>query len=105
SEAPTRATGTFNSKNAPEQRKLDAQRRQQQADKARPIKRELEGCEKRMAELTQEKTRLEAQLAKPLAPAAIADAGKRLKSASDELHALEERWLELTEQIEHTASA
>ncbi|HXE21672.1 MAG TPA: ATP-binding cassette domain-containing protein, partial [Rhodoferax sp.] len=46
SEAPTRATGTFNSKNAPEQRKLDAQRRQQQADKARPIKRELEGCEK-----------------------------------------------------------
>ena len=56
-----------------------------------------------MSELTQEKTRLEAQLATPLVPAAIAETGKRLKSASDELHTLEERWLELTEQIEHAA--
>ena len=105
SEAPTGATGTFNSKNAPAQRKLDAQRRQQQADKARPIKRELDGCERRMAELTQEKARIEAQLATPLAPAAIAETGKRLKAVGDELHALEERWLELTEEIEHTAGA
>ncbi|MBU6501704.1 MAG: ATP-binding cassette domain-containing protein [Burkholderiales bacterium] len=103
SEELTRATTTFSSKNAPNQRKLGAQRRQQQADKAKPLKRELEGCETRMSELTQEKTRLEAQLATPLAPSAIADAGKRLKAASDELHALEERWLALTEQIEHAA--
>ncbi len=102
-EAAVRAAGTFDSKNASEQRKRDAQRRQQQADKAKPLKRELEGCETRMSELTQEKARLEAQLATPLAPPAIADAGKRLKAASDELHALEERWLALTEQIEHAA--
>ncbi|QDL37693.1 ABC-F family ATP-binding cassette domain-containing protein [Rhodoferax sediminis] len=105
SEAPKGATGTFSLKNAPAQRKLDAQRRQQHADKARPIKRELEGCERRMAELTQEKARIEAQLATPLAPAAIAETGKRLKAVGDELHALEERWLELTEEIEHTAGA
>ncbi|TAM35269.1 MAG: ATP-binding cassette domain-containing protein, partial [Burkholderiaceae bacterium] len=105
SEEPAKAAASFPLKNSSNQRKQDAQRRQQQADKAKPIRREIEGCEKRMAELTQEKTQLEARLATPLAPAAIADAGKRLKAASDELRALEERWLELTEQIEHTASA
>jgi ATP-binding cassette subfamily F protein 3 len=103
SEEPATTTGIFYSKNASGLRKLGAQRRQQQADKAKPFKRELEGCEKRMSELTQEKARLEAQLATPLAPAAIADAGKRLKAVGDELHTLEERWLELTEQIEHAA--
>ncbi|MGH8821597.1 MAG: ABC-F family ATP-binding cassette domain-containing protein, partial [Rhodoferax sp.] len=104
-EEPVRATASFSSKNSPDQRKQDAQRRQQQADKAKPFKRELQGCEARMSELTKEKTRLEAQLAAPLAPAAIAEAGKRLKAVGDELHALEERWLELTEEIEHAAGA
>jgi ATP-binding cassette subfamily F protein 3 len=35
------------------------------------------------------------------APAELADAGRRLKSVSDELHTLEERWLQLSEQIDN----
>jgi ATP-binding cassette subfamily F protein 3 len=104
-EEPARDEGISVSNNSANQRKLDTRRRQQQADKARPFKRELQGCEARMSELTQEKAGLEAQLAAPLAPAAIAEAGKRLKAVGDELHALEERWLELTEEIEHAAGA
>ncbi len=104
-EEPARDEGISVSNNSANQRKLDTRRRQQQADKARPFKRELQGCEARMSELTQEKAGLEAQLAAPLAPAAIAEAGKRLKAVGDELPALEERWLELTEEIEHAAGA
>ena len=105
SEPSTGAIASSSSKNSTDQRKLDAQRRQQQAEKTKPFRRELDSCEKRMSELAQEKTQLEAQLSTPLAPAAIAEAGKRLKAVSDELHALEERWLGLTEQIDQTASA
>jgi ATP-binding cassette, subfamily F, member 3 len=56
--------------------------------------------DQRVAVLTTEKSALEAQLATPLAPAEIAEAGKRLKAVSDELDTLEERWLELSETIE-----
>ena len=91
--------------NPADQRKQDAQRRQKRAESIKPIQRELDNCEKRMTQLTQEKAQLEAQLATPLAPDAIARASKRLKAAGTELHELEERWLALTEQIEHAASA
>jgi ATP-binding cassette, subfamily F, member 3 len=38
------------------------------------------------------------------APLEIAQTGKRLKSIENELGMLEERWLELTEQIETAAA-
>ena len=53
-----------------------------------------------MAQLNAEKAALEAKLAGALPPAEIADTGRRLKAANDELHALEERWLELSGRIE-----
>jgi ATP-binding cassette, subfamily F, member 3 len=86
-----------------EQRKLDAQRRQQLAAQTRPLKKELETNEQRMAAIEKEKTELEARLAMPLAPADIAEAGRRLKALTDEVAKLEERWLELSSQLEAMA--
>ncbi|ROZ68583.1 ABC-F family ATP-binding cassette domain-containing protein [Ramlibacter sp. WS9] len=81
-------------------RKQDAQLRQQQSARTKPLKRELEQAEKKMADLNAEKAGLEARMATALPPAEIARAGKRMKELSDELHALEERWLAVSQQIE-----
>jgi ATP-binding cassette subfamily F protein 3 len=86
-----------------EQRKIDAQKRQLLAAQTRPLKRELEQNEQRMASIEAEKTQLEQQLSSPLPPAEIAEAGRRLKALSDEVSSLEERWLELTHLLEETA--
>jgi ATP-binding cassette subfamily F protein 3 len=99
--APAAPTGA----SAQEQRKQDAARRQQLAEKTRPIKRALEQAEARMAVLTQEKARLEARLCSPLPAADIAEAGRQLKAASDELETLEGEWLLLGEQLEQVSAA
>jgi ATP-binding cassette subfamily F protein 3 len=87
-----------------EQRKFDAQKRQQLAAQTRPLKRELEQNEQRMASIEAEKTRLEALLTTPISPADMADAGRRLKALADEVTSLEERWLELTSLLEEATS-
>jgi ATP-binding cassette, subfamily F, member 3 len=86
------------------QRKLDAQKRQQLAAQTRPLKRELEQNEQRMASIDAEKSRLEALLTTPVSPAEMADAGRHLKALADEVAALEERWLELTSLLEEATS-
>ncbi|MCY1531633.1 putative ABC transporter ATP-binding protein YheS [compost metagenome] len=83
-----------------EQKRSDAQRRQQAAEKTKPLKKELEQTEKRMAQLAQEKTRLETAMSQPASPAEIAESGRRLKVVNDETDMLEARWLELHEAIE-----
>jgi ATP-binding cassette, subfamily F, member 3 len=88
-----------------EQRRLDAQQRQQLAARTKPLKRQLEQADRRMAELAAARAELEARLSAPLPAPEIADAGKRLKAVSDEFAALEERWLELSGQIEAIESA
>ena len=62
---------------AAEQRKLEAQRRQQLATQLRPFKKELEQNEQRMAVIEQEKSDLEMQLSGPLPSTEIAEAGRR----------------------------
>ncbi|MFC5499824.1 ABC-F family ATP-binding cassette domain-containing protein [Caenimonas terrae] len=81
-------------------RQQDAQHRQQVGARLKPLRKELEQADKRMAQLTQEKAALEARLAGKLAPAALAEDGKLLKAANDELARLEERWLALSGEIE-----
>ncbi|MDO8387112.1 MAG: ATP-binding cassette domain-containing protein, partial [Polaromonas sp.] len=98
-----RATGTIDPPK-PVDKKLEAQRRQQQSDSTKPLRKELEKTDARMASLSAERDSLQASLAKTTAPAEIAQSGKRLKAIGAELATLEERWLELTEQIE-TATA
>lgn len=88
-----------------EARRLAAQARQQLAEKTKPFKKELEQIDKRLPQLQAERSELEEKLSQPMAPAEIAEAGKRLKSCNDEIDQLEERWLELSEQIDAIAEA
>ncbi len=88
-----------------DQRKDDAQQRKDINEKKRPLKKEQDGVEKTMATLASEKQSLHDKLASTLAPAEIAEAGKRLKTVEDELATLELRWLELTEAMEQLESA
>jgi ATP-binding cassette subfamily F protein 3 len=85
---------------APAPVKQDAQQRQQLTARAKPLKRELEQAEQKLAQLSNDKALLEARLATAPPVNDIAEAGKRLKAVNAELHALEERWLELTDQID-----
>jgi len=98
SPAPQPAAASANK--SPQQRKQDAQERQQRSEQAKPLKREIAKIDERLAAAGAERGVLEARLAEPLAPAEIADAGKRLKSLGDEIARLEERWLELSDQLE-----
>ena len=85
---------------AREQRRQDAQARQQAAEKTRPLKRELEKLDQRMAALAREKAGLEERLMQPLPPADIAECGRRLKACLDETELLEEKWLDVSTQLE-----
>ena len=98
--APAAASAPVPQRDAREQRKASAQVRQQIAEKTRPLKRELEQVNHRLTALGTEKTELEERLSQPLPPAEIADNGRRLKACTDEIGALEERWLELSSAIE-----
>lgn len=83
-----------------EQRQQEAQERQQRLERQKPIKRELAKAETRLAAASTERSQLEARLTQPLPPAEIAEAGKRLKTLSDEINELEELWLRLTDELE-----
>ena len=85
---------------AKEQRKLDAQARQQLAERTRPLKRELEQIDQRLSALGAERADLEQRLTQSLPPAEIADLGRRLKTGHDETARLEERWLEISAELE-----
>jgi ATP-binding cassette subfamily F protein 3 len=65
-----------------------------------PLKRELQQVDDQLATLNHEGKDLENRLAKPLQPADLAQAGKRLKTVQLEIEALEARWLELSQEIE-----
>ncbi len=83
-----------------EQRKLDAQRRQQLADQLKPHKKQRDALERRLASLQTEQAALHAQLQGNLSPAELAEAGKRLKVVDDALADTEEQWLEVASEIE-----
>jgi ATP-binding cassette subfamily F protein 3 len=88
-----------------EQRKLDAQRRQQLADQLKPHKKQRESLERQLATLQAEQATLHAQLQGNLTPAELAEAGKRLKVVDDAIADTEEQWLEVASEIEAIESA
>ena len=98
--SPAASKSAASSVSPAEQRRLDAQRRQQLAEKTRPLKRALQQAEQRMQALGDERSALEQRLSTPLPPADIAEAGRRLKAVGDELDALEDDWLRLSGEIE-----
>ena len=84
-----------------EARRLAAAARQQLADKTKPFKKELEQIDKKLPQLNAQRDALETKLATPgLSGADIVEAGKQLSVVNGEIEQLEERWLELSEQIE-----
>jgi ATP-binding cassette subfamily F protein 3 len=81
------------------QRKRDAESRNDLA----PKRAELKNIDKDLAKLTQERTKLEAELASPGFGKDAAHArkiGERHKSLLKEIEQLETRWLELSERLE-----
>ncbi|WP_374435787.1 ABC-F family ATP-binding cassette domain-containing protein [Inhella sp.] len=89
-----------------EDRKAAAQARAKLADQTRPLRKEIEAIDKKLVQLGQEREGLETELATgTLDPGAIANCGRRLKAIADETDSLEQRWLELSEQIEAATAA
>jgi len=86
--------------------KTDAikQRRQQPSEASKPLRKELEKIDQKMQALGNEKSGLETLLTSTKSANEIAQTGKRLKAIENEIDTLEERWLELTEQLETTAA-
>ena len=74
---------------------------------AKQLRKELEKIDTQMQTLANEKDALHTQLASPgsasRAPADLAQSGKRIKAIDGEISTLEERWLELTEQLDTAA--
>ena len=69
-----------------------------------PLKKELQQIDDQLAALNHEGKDLENRLTKPLQPADLAQAGKRLKTVQQEIEDLEQRWLELSQEIESATS-
>ena len=97
------AASAFDAKK-PAHKKEEAQKRQQLSDSVKPLRKEIEKIDQRMQALTAEQSSLQNAMTTTIAPAEIAQTGKRLKVIENELGTLEERWLELTEQIETAAA-
>ncbi|WP_029525021.1 ABC-F family ATP-binding cassette domain-containing protein [Polaromonas glacialis] len=96
------AKPVFDVKNA-SGKKEDAQKRQQQSEAAKPLRKDLEKIDRQMQSMNSEKANLETLLTTSKSPAEIAQAGKRLKVIEADLAKLEERWLEVTEKLEAVA--
>ena len=89
-----------------EDRKARAQARQRLADATRPMRHEIAQIDKRLEKLGQERSAAETTLSTGGAsPAAIADLGRSLNHIAAETAMLEERWLQLQEQIEALQAA
>ena len=89
-----RATGTFDTKKPANSVSGNA---------AKQLRKELDKIDAQMQSLIAEKDALQAQLANAKAPAELAQTGKRFKAVDAEIGILEERWLELTEQLDTAA--
>ena len=69
-------------------------------EKIRPLKKELSSVEEKMQPLTARKNELETNLNASQDPGELAELGRQLQAIDDQLNRLEERWLELTSELE-----
>ncbi|MEP6964582.1 MAG: ATP-binding cassette domain-containing protein, partial [Polaromonas sp.] len=97
--AAAKAAGAAGTQTAPGKNE-DTQRRQQQAHATKPLRKELEKIDLKIQALTAEQGNLQTLLTSSTGAVEIARTGKRLKAIETDLEQLEERWLELTDQIE-----
>ena len=82
-----------------------AAKRAAPSGKLKPLKQSLEKLDKSLAALHAEKAALEARLAGTLSVDEISEAGSRLQHVNDELEREEEKWLDLSGQIEALEAA
>ncbi len=88
------------SASAKAQRKAQAKVRQQLSEQVKPLRKELAHIDEAMAALQAERVDLDDVMVRLTDGADIATAGRRLKAIGDELSALENRWLSVSERIE-----
>ena len=89
-------------------RKAAASARQQRADAAKPLKKELNVVDNRLGVLFSERDALEAAAAADadaLDPERRAENGRRLKAITAQIEQLEARWLELSTKIDEIAES
>ena len=102
----TTAAGTFYAQKGTKTAKNDKNDKAVKSAKdaaAKPLRKELDKIDSQLQALNGEKHTLQTQLASTPAPTELAQTGKRIKAIDSEIASLEERWLELTEQIETVA--
>lgn len=93
--------GTMSTVNPAEQRRQQAQKRQALQQLLKPMQKQLEQTETEMTALQTEQADLHQKLNDNLVSAQdMAGLGKRLREIEDRLSSCEEKWLELSEQIE-----
>jgi ATP-binding cassette subfamily F protein 3 len=89
-----------------DERKSAAAARQQRADAAKPLKKELNLIDNRLGVLFAERDRLEAPRAGEAIDASErAEGGRRLKAIGVQIEELEARWLELSTQLDDIAES
>ncbi|RMX11858.1 ATP-binding cassette domain-containing protein [Vandammella animalimorsus] len=86
--------------NQREQRRLDAQKRQQLAAKTQPLKKKLQTIEQQLSDWQAQKTALEASLGEHSSPADWAESGKKIKELQSAIDDAEEQWLSLSETLQ-----
>ncbi len=83
------------------ERQQAARERQARADAAKPVRQEINRIDHKLGVLFSERDRIESELAtEALDAARIADAGRRLKTVTEEIETLEGRWLELGTKLD-----
>ena len=94
------ATSGIAAQSLSQQRARDKQTQQEWLTAVRPLKKHLQQVEAELGIQQAEQTRLHDLVSRSLAPAELAQAGRQLKDVEQALAQLEERWLDLSEQIE-----
>ncbi len=94
------ATSGIAAQSLSQQRARDKQTQQEWLAAVRPLKKQLQQVEAELGIRQAEQTRLHDLVSRSLAPAELAQAGRQLKDVEQALAQLEERWLDLSEQIE-----
>jgi ATP-binding cassette subfamily F protein 3 len=94
------ATSGIAAQSLSQQRARDKQTQQEWLAAVRPLKKQLQQVEAELGIQQAEQTRLHDLVSRSLAPAELAQAGRQLKDVEQALAQLEERWLDLSEQIE-----
>ncbi|CAN5262878.1 ATP-binding cassette domain-containing protein [soil metagenome] len=84
-----------------EDRKASAAARQQLAEEAKPLRKEITAIDNKLGVLNSDRERCETSLAEAnLTPAQRAEQGKKLKQIADQIETLEARWLELSTKVD-----